>query len=381
MSNKQKYTCKRCGFDFDTVSNLVRHLKKINICKALFSDKDRNELISELPKYSKSKILEDGTKVYLCKYCGKEFNLNPSKSRHEKNCNNKETYNKLEIINKKLDKLIETPQILNQINNGTIVNMTNPTINNYNGDFYITNIDEFNAKLLKENSNHLLNIGTYMVDNFLEDKCKYFIDCVQECKKEALSNYNFTIVTHICKVLLESNNPLTKNMFMDKSDDNHAYINLKGRFYWIHLNDLVELFCVHIPEVIKKLVQYKDRLDEMDRDDKDFVKFELDRFLSLTLDERKNEIIDLLTKHLIENKKLIEDFMQKAIPIEELQQLKPDDKFIFNIRDEKIARLEYQKLGIRSKELKIKRLRQIKTYIEDYDSCSESYSENEISYD
>ncbi len=370
------FKCKRCNYEANRKSNLIRHLESKTICKAINSDISREELILEIPKNSKSIIDEKGNKVYCCKYCKKQFNILQSKSRHEQKCGHKESFIKLNIMEKEIEKL-KQPSVVNQINNGTIVNMTNPIINNFNGDFYITNIDEFNAKLLKENSNHLLNIGTYMVDKFLEDKCKYFIDCVQECKKEALSNYNFTIVTHICKILLESNNPLTKNMFMDKSDDNHAYINLKGRFYWIHLNDLVELFCIHIPEVIKKLVQYKDRLDEMDRDDKDFVKFELDRFLSLTLDERKNEIIDLLTKHLIENKKLIEDFMQKAIPIEELQQLKPDDKFIFNIRDEKMARLEFQKLGIRSKELKTKRIRQIKKYIAISDDDSNYSSSNE----
>ena len=99
-------------------------------------------------------------------------------------------------------------------------------------------------------------------------------------------------------------------------------------------------------------------------DYKDFVKFELERFLSLTLEERRNEIIDLLTKHLIENKKLIEDFLQKAIAIDELDKLKPDDKLVYSIRDAKLAELEFIKLGIRSKELKHKRLRNIKMYSE-----------------
>ncbi len=369
------FVCKRCNYNTDKNANLIRHLERTKICKPIYSNISTQELLEEIPRNSKKVVKENGIEVYKCKYCTREFNLNSTKSRHEKICSHKDISNKINIMQKEIEKL-KTPQVLNQINQGTIVNMTNPTINNYNGDFYITNIDEFNAKMLKENSNHLLNIGTYMVDIFLEDKCKYFIECVKECKREALSNYNFTIVSHICKIILESNNPLTKNMFMDKLDDNHAYINLKGRFYWIHLNDLVELFCRHIPEVIKKIVQYKDRLDEMDRDDKDFVKFELERFLSLTLDERKNEIIDLLTKHLIENKKLIEDFMQKAIPIEELQQLRPEDKFIYNIRDEKLAMLEFNRLGIRSKELKTKRIRQIKKYEEITNSYSEE-SESE----
>lgn len=377
--------CERCHHETTDLSNMYRHLKRKNPCKPLFSDILPLDIINKLKKTDRAVIDYKGDKVYKCKYCEKIYTSRSSRCTHQHNCPAKPFFNKMQELikeNKELSNIKLQPQVLNQINNGTIVNMTNPIINNNNNTFYITNIDEFNAKILSENSNHLLNIGTYMVDNFLDDKCKYFIDCVQECKKEALSNYNFTIVTHICKVLLESNNPLTKNMFMDKSDDNHAYINLKGRFYWISLNDLVELFCVHIPEVIKKLVKYKDTLDEMDKDDKDFVKFELERFLSLTLDERKNEIIDLLTKHLIENRKLIEDFMQKAIPIEELQQLKPDDKFIFNIRDEKIARLEFQKLGIRSKELKIKRIKEIKNYepVSDDDSNYSSSNEQDEYY-
>jgi hypothetical protein len=361
--------CERCGYSTNRTSNLYRHLSKKNKCKPLLSDISTDELINKLDR-SKNDISEvDGNKIFKCQYCNSIYYHTSSRYRHELNCNKKDLLNEIKNINNKytgiINELIKNGlanTLIQNTNNGIINNITNPTINNYNGDFYITNLDEFNAKMLNDNSKHILNIGSYLVDKFIEDKCKVLTECIQECKKEALTEFNYSIVTKICKVILESDNPLTKNMFMDNSDDSHAYINLNGRFYWIHLNDLVELFCIHIPEVIKKLVKYKDTLDEMDPDDKDFVKFELSRFLSLTLDERKKEIIDLLTKHLLENKKLIEDFLQKAIPIDELKKLKPSDKFIFTIREKKLAEIEFRKLNSRSDDLKPKRLRQLKTY-------------------
>ncbi len=361
--------CDRCGYSTNRTSNLYRHLTKKNKCKPILSDISIDDLLNKLDK-PKNDISEvDGNKIYKCQYCYSIYYHTSSRYRHELTCNKKDYLNEIKNINSKYSGIINeliknglTNNLIQNTNNGIINNITNPIINNFNGDFYITNLDEFNSRMLNDNSKHILNIGSYLVDKFLEDKCKVLTECIQECKKDALTDFNYSIVTRICKVILESDNPLTKNMFMDNSDDSHAYINLNGRFYWIHLNDLVELFCIHIPEVIKKLVKYKDTLDEMDADDKDFVKFELTRFLSLTLDERKKEIIDLLTKHLLENKKLIEDFLQKAIPIDELKKLKPTDKFIFTIREKKLAEIEFRKLNSRSDDLKPKRLRQLKTY-------------------
>ncbi len=374
-----KFNCERCGYNTNKLSNFKRHLTNKLICDAKLSDVSNDQILQNLESYlkliKKKKLLKKETKKepkkeikkFICEYCNKSYCSSFSKSRHKSTCKEKEFYEKMKIYDdkiQKIEKIIEnnagiTINQVNNINNNNNINNLNVNIN------IITNLEEFNSKAINTNLNSLFSIGTYLVDKFLENKCQYFIDCIQDFKKKVISEHDFSVVSNICKIILQSDNPLTKNMFMDNKNDTHAYVNLQGKFYKIKLDDLIEIFCIHIPEVIKKILKYKDELNGMELDDKDFIKFELDIYTRQSFLEKKNAIIEILTEQLLTNRALIEDFLQKSISVDDLEQLKPNNKFTYSIIDKKLNELKYSKLGIKSGNLKIKRIRKIKTYDSD----------------
>lgn len=358
------FNCSRCGYETNKPSNLKRHLNNKIICNALYSNANKEELLKNLELYiehikndnvrKKNNNSNKETKDIKCNYCGKSYSNRFTKSRHQKTCEKKKIINNIIEQNKNSNNV--TINQINNINNILNVNNLNVNIN------IITNLDEFNAKAISPNLNSLFSVGTYLVDKFLENNCQYFIDCIHDFKKKALSENDFSVVSNICKIILQSENPLTKNMFMDNKNDYHAYVNLQGKFYKIKLDDLIELFCIHIPEVIRKILKYKDELNGMDFDDKDFMKFELDKYKKLSFFNKKKEIIEILTNQLLTNRALIEDFLQKSLSVDDLEMLKPDEKFTFSIIDNKLGELKYSKLGIKPLNYKPKRIRTIKTY-------------------
>lgn len=74
------FTCKRCGYEACTKSNLVRHLRKVRTCKATNNDISVIDYIKELTHK------EYNDKTYDCDKCGKRFNSRGNKSRHKKIC-------------------------------------------------------------------------------------------------------------------------------------------------------------------------------------------------------------------------------------------------------------------------------------------------------
>ncbi len=99
--------CNRCGYETNKNANLIRHLKNLNKCKPILSNIEPSDLLKIIPQNSKAILNDDGNTVYNCKYCKREFNLNSTKSRHEKICNLKDKIDLLskldnEIINKKI---------------------------------------------------------------------------------------------------------------------------------------------------------------------------------------------------------------------------------------------------------------------------------------
>ena len=99
--------CNRCGYETNKNANLIRHLKNLNKCKPILSNIEPSELLKIIPQNSKAILNDNGITVYNCKYCKREFNLNSTKSRHEKICNLKDKIDLLskldiEIINKKI---------------------------------------------------------------------------------------------------------------------------------------------------------------------------------------------------------------------------------------------------------------------------------------
>jgi hypothetical protein len=77
------YKCERCGFETNRNDILLRHLKRINICKPYLKDISVTILLDELKK---PKQLNDN---FICNICNLEFNSRSGKYRHQQKCNYK----------------------------------------------------------------------------------------------------------------------------------------------------------------------------------------------------------------------------------------------------------------------------------------------------
>ncbi len=77
--------CKRCGLGFNSKSKLLRHLNNLKPCQNFYSKIDINAYIQEL-KADVPTIIKDGKKLFICKYCKKEFKASPSKCVHQAKC-------------------------------------------------------------------------------------------------------------------------------------------------------------------------------------------------------------------------------------------------------------------------------------------------------
>lgn len=78
------YTCKRCNYTTDILCNFKSHLKRVTKCKVApgMEDISCNVLLDEIiPQHIKTS--------YCCKYCQRYFNFQSGKSRHEKDCSEK----------------------------------------------------------------------------------------------------------------------------------------------------------------------------------------------------------------------------------------------------------------------------------------------------
>lgn len=78
------YSCKRCGYETDRVSNLRSHLKKKKTCKDV--------LKSELGVDLLLKEIEIDC-VFECKACHKKYKSEQCAMKHQDNCMQKQDYN------------------------------------------------------------------------------------------------------------------------------------------------------------------------------------------------------------------------------------------------------------------------------------------------
>lgn len=322
-------TCKRCGFSTKYSSNLYKHLRKKVECQVILENIDRGILINEFKKQS-FKIDVNDTK-YICKFCKKEFNHSSNKSVHQRICK------------------VKVEKIKNVKNIKNVVVNNNNVINNYYQNFniyQITNIVQFNEQMLLPNRSMILSIGNYLVDSLVDNKCKLFIDCIKRSKyldsmPNNKHNSDHTFILEILKVILLVDNPVSKNIFIDEPYSKYAYVFIDGTFYTIELNKLVELLCSHIPEIIKKLIKYKDTLDGLENDDLDYAKFTLSEYINNYLNKKdKEEFKQFIISVLIENKKLITEFSTKQISEEEFKLL-TDNKLIYSINDDNLNKVKY----------------------------------------
>ncbi len=99
---ENKFSCKRCGYDFTTKQNLIYHLRKKLKCNPIINNIDIQILLNEvLPKANLNP-------VYTCIHCKKLYTNRISKYQHQSKCkvilNNIDNTNAL--INNKEDKII-----------------------------------------------------------------------------------------------------------------------------------------------------------------------------------------------------------------------------------------------------------------------------------
>jgi hypothetical protein len=108
-----KLSCKICNKVYASMSSLCNHNKK-------FHSKNKNGLTSNNNIIPIDNNIILSKKIYNCKYCNKNYNLQQSKWYHEQNCKMKKNNNneldlekiKLEQINAEKEKLKEEKEIL-----------------------------------------------------------------------------------------------------------------------------------------------------------------------------------------------------------------------------------------------------------------------------
>lgn len=135
--------CNRCGYKTERKGDLVKHLRKVNICSPNISDLDRNIQLSELC----GKVVKDVH--FVCEFCDQKFNNKSNMYRHRKICKKKDIDN-VDNLKEEMNNLKqELERVKHQVNNQSC--QTN--INNVNNNITTNNI-QINS-FGQENLDHL----------------------------------------------------------------------------------------------------------------------------------------------------------------------------------------------------------------------------------
>lgn len=164
-----KYTCFRCGDEFNRKGNYLRHLNRKNICDTILNSidleenlkmnnikliKNKNKILDEIIDTINSNICQHTNAIKCqhklsCKYCNKEFKYRQSKSRHEKTCKEKDSKNKMEKMEEKIIELENKIKNMKSDGKNITNNITNNNVIIVNN--YITpNIDFLEEKYIKK---------------------------------------------------------------------------------------------------------------------------------------------------------------------------------------------------------------------------------------
>jgi hypothetical protein len=82
-----EFTCRRCGYETNLKTNLIRHLSKKQVCPSTNENVDREMYIAEITSKDYNR------KTYDCKSCGKKFNNYQNRWAHKKICKGPEADN------------------------------------------------------------------------------------------------------------------------------------------------------------------------------------------------------------------------------------------------------------------------------------------------
>jgi hypothetical protein len=136
--------CDRCGGEFKKLSNIRRHLNRVNICMPLKNDISIKELKD---KYSYKKG------IYKCENCDKVYKTAVGKCKHKKKCITK--IMKEIVDNELIYEKIET-QIKELLSNNYVQNITN-NLHQNNNIIIINNFGEENIDYLLNDDNFICN--------------------------------------------------------------------------------------------------------------------------------------------------------------------------------------------------------------------------------
>jgi hypothetical protein len=156
------YTCERCNYNSDHISNYLRHLQNKSQCEPIHSNKDTKTIYDEFMNNRQSK------KPCICDVCDRRFSCNFSLTRHKKTHTNEGT----NVINTTSQSHntstasshnTSTEHSHNTEHSYNTTNNTNHT-NSHNTTNNTTNINITNLNI------ELKTFGNERMDYILEDK-------------------------------------------------------------------------------------------------------------------------------------------------------------------------------------------------------------------
>ena len=176
----EEHKCKRCGYETCYKQNLIAHLKRKNICKAIYEDISIDIILKDYEK-------NYNDNSFQCTKCLKPFTSNSNRCRHQKICN--KNVNVLEV-NKLKDVVTQLQEKVNELNNQVIIqNSENITNNNVQHNNTITiNLRSFGF----ENIKHLESDKDYMTKCLLNKDVIKLLENIH-CDVEYPENTNVKI--------------------------------------------------------------------------------------------------------------------------------------------------------------------------------------------
>jgi hypothetical protein len=152
-----RYTCSRCNYTTNSVSNYKKHLLRKNSCETLFESISTNDLLQQLDLKQKRNF------DYKCEYCEKTFKTPQNKYQHKQRC--AKNVNISEHVEEKLNALEE------EIRNLKSQISTPPTIAGTSA--INTNKNNQNSNNNNNNSNNVVNQVVINVKSFGQENLSY----------------------------------------------------------------------------------------------------------------------------------------------------------------------------------------------------------------
>ena len=237
---KDEHKCNTCNKIFSSYKTLWTHNK----------NKHKN---NNIKKYQKDIIEyqnnDDENKIFVCKYCNKEFSFNNNRYRHEQKCKiifeekqnneiklaeiNKEKEIKLAEINEKIElakinsnKEIELKKLEIKKENTIIKRKanTNPTIKNIN-KLLQNKINMTNSNLTSNshNTNNIQNIvhNHFKIEGFGKEN---ILDVITDKEKKLILNQGCESIEKLIEIVYVGKYDQFKNILITNKRDNDIYM-------------------------------------------------------------------------------------------------------------------------------------------------------------